>query len=64
MDAGLTGIENNNIVLLKRTSPGLFHGHLATWSDIDQSIRTVLIKKKLTTPSGKIIKYITKKSLT
>jgi hypothetical protein len=54
-------IEGENLILLKYTSPGNYHGHVVTWKQLDQNIRSILIKNGFVRNSGKIIRQITEK---
>jgi hypothetical protein len=56
------GISENEIVVLKQTSPGKFHGYTTTWKELEQGgtathkIRDALTENKLVNLSGKILK--------
>ncbi len=48
-------VDGKEIVELKQTRPGVYHGHTVNWRDLHQTKRNVLIKHKLVKPNGKII---------
>jgi hypothetical protein len=56
------GISEDEIVILNRTSPGEYHGHVRTWQELEaegpasQEIRNTLQKNGLVKSNGKIIK--------
>jgi hypothetical protein len=50
------GISNGEFVVLDQTRPGLFHGHVRIWEELEREMRAPLMKAGLVTSKGKIKK--------
>ena len=50
------GISNDEIVILDKTSDGLYHGHVREWSELTEKMKSVLRKAGLVDKKGNIIK--------
>lgn len=48
------GISNGEIVVLDQTSPGLFHGHVRSWADLTDQMKSALVNSNLVSLKGKI----------
>ncbi len=46
------GTSNGQIVVLDKTMPGLYHGHVRAWGELTNSMRSVLIKGGLVSRKG------------
>jgi hypothetical protein len=49
------GISNGEIVILDKTSEGVYHGHVRSWDDLSEKMKAVLRKAGLVNKKGKII---------
>jgi hypothetical protein len=47
--------ENNEIVVLDETTPGVFHGHVRTWDQLTTPMKDALQKAGLVNKKGKIL---------
>lgn len=47
---------NDEIVILDQTSVGKFHGHVRKWAELENDMRSVLIKNNIFKPNGKLVK--------
>ncbi len=50
------GVSNGEIVVLDETGNGMFHGHVRSWSDLSNQMKSALIKGGLVDRKGNIIK--------
>jgi len=48
------GISDGEFVVLDQTSPGLFHGHVRSWADLTDQMKSALVNSNLTSLKGKI----------
>jgi len=48
------GISNNQFVVLVETSPGLYHGHVRTWTELTNKMQAILYKQGKVSLNGKI----------
>ena len=48
-------VDGNNFVVFDETSPGIFHGHTRSWSELTQTMKNALIKSGLANSKGKIL---------
>lgn len=48
-------IDDGEFVVLKQTSPGLFHGYTCSWAELTSYMQNTLRNAKLVTPKGKIL---------
>ena len=48
------GISNGQFVVLDQTSPGVFHGHVRIWADLEQNMKNALINSGMVNRHGKI----------
>jgi hypothetical protein len=48
------GISNGEFVVLDKTSDGLYHGHVRSWSELDQKMQAILRKAGLVDKKGNI----------
>lgn len=49
------GVSCSEIVILRKTALGMFHGYVCTWDDLDQKMQNGLKKANLVNAQGKII---------
>jgi len=49
-------INNGEFVVLDKTSKGLYHGHVRSWSELTHEMKRVFIKEGLVNHKGKIIR--------
>ncbi|WP_309244900.1 T7SS effector LXG polymorphic toxin [Bacillus sp. WMMC1349] len=49
------GISHGEIVILDQTNPGVFHGHVRSWNELNPQMQSALRKAKLVNKKGKII---------
>ena len=49
-------ISNDQFVVLMETSPGLYHGHVRQWKELNIYMQNVLKEAGLVRPNGKIIR--------
>lgn len=54
-------IEGDEFVVLRYTQPGEYHGFKVSWKDLEDSLRSALMKNGFVRKSGKIIRQITEK---
>ncbi|MEI4803841.1 hypothetical protein WAZ07_21930 [Bacillus sp. FJAT-51639] len=48
-------VSNGEIVILDETTPGVFHGHVRSWDELNPAMRSALQKAGLVNKKGKII---------
>jgi hypothetical protein len=50
------GVSNGEIVVLDKTSEGVYHGHVRIWQELTDVMQNALIKAGLVNDKGKILK--------
>lgn len=48
-------VDGDQFVVFDETSPGVFHGHVRTWSELTQVMKNALVKAGLAKRNGKIL---------
>ena len=48
-------MDGDQFVVFYETSPGVFHGHVRTWSELTQSMQNALVKAGLAKRNEKIL---------
>ena len=52
---GRIGISSGQFVVLKKTSEGLFHGHIRPWDELEDQMKNALRDNGLVNSKGKIL---------
>ena len=48
------GISSEEFVVFDETSPGVFHGHVRTWDELTNTMKSIFIKSGKVTKKGRI----------